>query len=117
MTINLASSRHEDFLPSITSTELRKIIILTRELCDCRVLLQRMEWVSVDKQLCNVVDRLRAMGHRHTLEVELRFVLIKADSSENDFSKALPGFRERGAVTIIDHVYGDLVHRSCTHHL
>ena len=66
----------------------------------------------MDEQLCEVVDRLRAMGHRHTLEVQLRFARVEDDSSNNDFTKILPRFEEKGVVTIIDRACGDLVYRS-----
>ena len=89
---------HEVLLPSITSTELRKVIILTWRGFDPGFFLRRM--ASVDKQLCEVVDRLRAMGHRHTLEVELRFA-GEDDLDGNDFTHLLPGFREKGVVTVI----------------
>ena len=116
MTINLASSRHKDLLPSITSTELHKIIILAKEVYDWRVFLPQMEpWTSMDKQLCEVVDRLRAIGHCHTLEVQLRFTQVEGDPSKNGFAYVLPGFREKGVVTIIDGACGGLVHRSSTH--
>ena len=114
--INLPSSCHGVLLSSITSTELRKIIILTREKYNWRVFLRWVEpWPSVDKQLCEVVDRLRVMGHRHTLEVELRFVQVEGDPAEKDFTKVLPGFREKGVVTIIDDARGDLIYHSSTH--
>ena len=45
------------------------------------------------KQLCEVVDRLRAMGPRHTLEVQL-LSRVEGDSSENDLTKILPRFEE-----------------------
>ena len=62
--------------------------------------------------MCEVVDRLRAMGHRHTLEVELRFSRVEGDSGGNDFTNILPRFEEKGVVTIIDRACGDLVYRS-----
>ena len=80
-----------------SSTELRKIIILSRELHDWRVFLQWVErWVSADKQLSEVVERLRAIGHCHMLEVQLRLAQVEGDPSEIDFTKVLPGFMEEG---------------------
>ena len=103
MVISSASSDHEVFLPSITSRQLRKIIILTRGEDDSRDFLRQIEpWASVDKHLCEVVDRLRAMGYQHTLEVELRFAELGDDPSGNDFTYVLPKFREKGVVTVID---------------
>ena len=60
----------------------------------------------IDKQLCGLVDRLRAVGYRHTLEVELRLMAIVDDSGECEFANFLPNFREKGNVTIVDTVYG-----------
>jgi len=110
----LLLSDQDDILPSITSTELRKIIILTRQGCNRRDFsLPIGRWGSVDKRLCGVVDRLRAMGYCHTLEVELRFTRVEGDL--DDFTKVLSGFREKGVVTIVDYVRGDLIYRSSTH--
>ena len=103
MVISSASSDHEVLLPSITSTQLRKIIILKRGEDDSRAFLRQMKpWASVDKHLCEVVDLLRAMGHRHMLEVELRFAELGVDPSWNKFTYVLPRFREKGIVTVID---------------
>ena len=64
----------------------------------------------MDKQLCEVVDRLRAMGHHHTLEVELRFSRVEDDLIY--FTKIFPRFEEKGVVTITDRACGDLIYRS-----
>jgi len=104
----------EDLLPSITSTELRKIIILAQQGYDRRDFsLPIGRRGSVDKRLCGVVDRLRAMGYCHTLEVELRFTWVEGDL--DDFTTVLSEFREKGVVTIVDDVRGDLIYRSSTH--
>ena len=100
-------------LPSITSTELRRIIILVTQEHDPGLFFLRM--TSTDKQLCEVVDRLRAMGYCHTLEVELRFSQVECLPGQNDFTKVFPGFREKGVVTVINDTGGGLVHRSSTH--
>lgn len=70
--------------------------------------LRRVE-IWIDKQLCGLMDRLRATGHCHMLEVEFRFTNTEDDLSEVDFTKLLPGFREKGAVTVIDATRGDRV--------
>ena len=56
----------------------------------------------VDDQLCELVDRLRRMGHRHTLEAKLRFKFTGVDVSGIDFTAFLPRFRRKGIVTILD---------------
>jgi len=70
--------------------------------------LRRVE-MWIDKQLCGLMDRLRATGHRHTLEVEFRFTNTEDGLSKVDFTKLLPGFKEKGAVTVIDATRGDRV--------
>jgi len=113
MTVDFQDPYHEDLLPSITSTDLRKIVIQTRREYNCRVFSRQSElWDSLDEEFCEVVDRLRAVGHPHTLEVELRFTQVEGYPGEINFTKVLPGFREKGAVTIIDDACGDVVHRS-----
>ena len=113
MAINLPSSFYEVLLPSITSTELRKIIILVTEQYDPGLFFRRM--ALTDEQLCEAVDRLHARGYRHTLEVELRFSQVECLPGKNDFTKVFPWFREKGVVTVINDAFGDLVHRSLTH--
>ena len=67
------SSVSHQFLPSITSTELRKIFLLVRYMKDWTIFARQPEGrVFVDEQLCGVVYRLRAMVYRHTLKAELR---------------------------------------------
>jgi len=112
----LPSSAHEDLLSSITSTDFRKIVIRAVHVRGQRVLLRRMElWASIDRQLCELVDRLRTTGHCHTLEVELRFTHTEGDLSEICFTKFLSGFREKGVVTVIDATCGHRVLHSSTH--
>ena len=63
----------------------------------------RMEaWGLIDKQLCGLVDQLREMGSRHTLEVELRLAEIEGGPGEYDFTKFFPEFEEKGAVTVVN---------------
>ena len=85
-------------LSSISSTELRKIVFLVwpefHQLQEA--------WVPIDEELCGLADRLRAMGCRHSLEVELRVREAEGDPESYDPIKVLPGFREKGVVTIID---------------
>ena len=78
---------------------------------------RREAWVLIDKQLCQLVDRLCVMGHRHTLEVELRLTEIGNDPEKYDFTNLLLEFREKGVVTVIDAVHGDrLLHSSTRSH-
>lgn len=113
-------STYKTLLSSITSIELRKIVIHMRHVSSRGVSLQVQRvvlWAPVDGQLCGLVDRLRATGHRHTLEVELRFSCTEGDPSGIDFTKLLilPGFMEKGVVTIVDAELGNRVFHSSTH--
>lgn len=51
----------------------------------------------MDERLCGLVDRLRAMGYRHTLEVELRLVEIRGDPEEYDLTTLFPALRDKGS--------------------
>ena len=66
----------------------------------------------VDEQLCELVDRLRAMGYRRTLEVELRIREIGSDPGSYGFATLLPRFREKGVVMVVDAAHGDRLHSS-----
>ena len=104
------SSAHEVLLSSITSNELRKVIFSMGSAIGPRSFAQRMEeWnLVIDKQFCGLVDRLRATGYSHTLEVVLRLMEF-ADPGGYDFVEFLPKFREKGVVVIIDDIHGDRV--------
>ena len=70
------------------------------------------EWdLTIDRQLCGLVDRLRAIGYSHTLEVVLEPTEYEygAHPGRYDFTKSLPRFRERGVVVVIGTVHGDRV--------
>jgi len=100
---------HEVLLSSIISTELRKIIFSVRYVYEWNTLDQQMEeWNGIDEQLCELVARLGRMGHRHTLEVELRFTEAMVGPG-CDFTSLLPKFRKTGVVNIInpDIIYSD----------
>ena len=64
------------------------------------------EWALIDIHICELVDRLRATGYRHVLEVELRLTET-GDPGEYDFTEFLPKFREKGVVIVVDAVHGD----------
>ena len=103
---------HKVLLPSITSTELRKITLSVRGGANWVNLTPRgtttrtqsaqfvEEWTLVDEQLCVLAGRLRAMGCHHALEVE---VPVRAgDPGGYDFTGFLPKFREKGVLIIVD---------------
>ena len=104
---------HKPLLSSITSTELRKIILLASYMDGLGGYPPEVEmWSSIDEQLFTLVDRLRTTGYRHTLEAELRLMDIGGGPGEHDFAKILPRFREKGVVIVIDVDNGDCVHHS-----
>lgn len=106
------SSPHQVF-SSITSTEIRKIIFPLRYLSLWSTPAERTEARTlIDGQLCGLVDRLRAMGYRHTLEAELRLTANGDDPGKDGFTSFLPRFKEKGIVTITDAVNGNLLHSS-----
>jgi len=103
-------------LSSITSPELRKIIFRVTYTFHWRPSPEgRERWNWVDDRLCGQVDRLRAVGHRHTLEAELRFDNIAGCPGYRDFANVLPEFKEEGVVTFIDTGRGDQVIYSSVH--
>lgn len=108
---------HRAILSSIASTKLQKIIFRAVGMKDWNIFVQKMmAWALVDEQLCELVDRLHAVGYRHTLEVELRFMEIGGDPEKHDFTIFLPRFREKGLVTITDNGTTRLtgaLHRRC----
>jgi len=59
-------------------------------------------WALVEKWLCELVTRLGTAGYRHTLEVEVRLTEPNDDRRRCELTEFLPGFREKGVVTIID---------------
>ena len=93
-------------LSSITSTELRKITFIA-EYAAKGVFARKIEgWDLIDAHLCSLVDRLRAVGYHHTLEVELRLMKTGDFPGKLGFSRLLPAFREEGVVTITDAALG-----------
>lgn len=55
-------------------------------------------WKPFDEVICGLVDRLRAAGYTHVLEVE--FHLQYEGFDEEEHKKFLPGFKEKGRVRI-----------------
>ena len=105
-------SAHQALLSSITSTELRKIIFVVWHMYDWGILIS--EAGLIDRDLCGLVDRLRAAGYRRTLEVELRLTVMGDGPEEYDFAICFPGFEEKGAVTVVDVFRGNRVLHSST---
>ena len=98
-------------LSSTTSTELREVVIQAGMIGHWWPPPRIESGTPVDEQLCALVDRLRRMGHRHTLEAKLRFGFTENDSGI-DFTAFLPRFREKGIVTIVDDACNRILHSS-----
>ena len=106
---------HQSILSSITSTELQKIVFPVRYTYyhDQEFFAKEMKsWGLIDEELCGLVDRLRTAGYRHTLEAELRFAEDRGDLREYDFTEVLPKFREKGVVTVVNAVPGQVIRSS-----
>ena len=99
-------------LSSITSTELREVVILAGKIGDWWSSPRMELGAPADDQLCELVDRLQRMGYRHTLEAKLRFKLAEDDVSGIDPTAFLPRFREKGVVTIVDDARDRILHSS-----
>ena len=109
-------SPHEALLSSITSTDLRKVVFLARYIYTWTNFAKQTEaWGSIDEQLCMLVDRLRATGYNHTLEVEVRLTEMGHDHRVYDFTILLPKFRQKGIVTITRTFHGTRLLHSSTH--
>ena len=107
---------HKVPLNAITSTELRKIVLSSTNPCVSTLVgCLTEDWVLVDNQLCELLFRLRAMGYRHTLEVELQFLKVRGNPEKRGFTKLLPRFREKGIVTVVNAAYGGGLLRTPLH--
>lgn len=93
-------------LTSITSTNLRKIVIPTRLLHPWFGVddpSSTSYYAIVDNSLCQLVERLQGFGYKHRLVVV--FNLWQGDiygHEEMDFEELFPRFRERGRVKVVD---------------
>ena len=65
------NSAHENLLPSITSTELRKLVFSLSSIWNVFPE-EDILWASIDNHVCELAARLGRAGHSHILEVGLR---------------------------------------------
>lgn len=91
------SERELALISSITSTNFRKVIFSPDV---SGFLLDERYWLPFDDTICGLVDRLRASGNKHTLEVELR-VRIEEFGGEGYQAWFFPKFKEKGRVRIV----------------
>ena len=84
-------------LSTITSTNIRKIVFHPFLKADLR----DQFWSSLDTELSGLVDRLRASGYQHILDLEFQRDLGFAEMVLGaGLDRFLPKFREKGRVTI-----------------
>ena len=85
-------------ISTIASTNIRRILFAT---CTPREPGHHF-WSSLDTELSNLVDRLRASGYKHVLELEFQLESEFAEIDPKDALGAIfPCFREKGRVTIL----------------
>ena len=92
-------------ISSITSTNFQKLIF------DSKYFIGDSQssdpcWRRLDDTLCELVDRLRKSGYKHTLEVEFQAEIVELDEDECLEDEFLSKFRERGRVNVIDSTTG-----------
>ncbi|KAF9645186.1 hypothetical protein BDM02DRAFT_3189917 [Thelephora ganbajun] len=92
-------------ISSITSTNLRKLVLSQLISPHGENILENPCWAPFDDVVCGLVDRLQVSGYKHTLELEFRtnFVELGDEVHCEDF---LPKFQERGSVRIVEVMSG-----------
>ncbi|KAF9780738.1 hypothetical protein BJ322DRAFT_278963 [Thelephora terrestris] len=95
-------SGYTNLLASITSTELRKVAFSVSFVTDRYTASSvKMSWASIDRHLCDLLDRIGRAGYRHTLAVEFRPYEDGGGRKQNLF-ELLPEFGKRGIVTVAE---------------
>ena len=92
-------------ISSITSTNFQKIIFSPPITTWWDPLTENPCWVQFDDVICELADRLRMSGTKHTLEVKFRTGVVKFDGEEH--SEFLPKFKEKGRVKIVSILTGE----------
>lgn len=60
-------------------------------------------WSSLDRELSTLVDRLRALGYQHILELEVQYHPLLAEKiSDAGLDGFLPKFSGKGRVTVME---------------
>lgn len=97
-------------ISSITSINLRTItFLLDTQAFPLHDLVDRSHhWNTLDNILCALVDKLRTLGHKHTLELRIQLESAKLNAGIR-FRGLLPKFKERGRVRILSTSSGDVV--------
>jgi len=92
----------ESLITSVTSTNLRRIVFsgqgLAERLAGSDV---ARSYNVVDNCLCQLVDRLKELGYKRTLEVEFQAWRPAEWEAGSDLRKPLPKFEEKGRVRVV----------------
>ena len=103
------TTRHRDTVSSITSVNIRKIIFSHPLIAaTLQALTNNTDWKSFDDCVSALADKLRGLGNKQTLEVELRTGSIVLDPLV-DYSGFLSKFREKGRVSVVDRSSGQIL--------
>jgi len=100
---NFLGETEHTVISSITSLNLHTIAFLP----DTHCYSSPHYWNPLDNIACGLVNKLRALGYKHTLELELQFESAKFDPKLG-FRGFLTEFRERGRVRILNRSSGEL---------
>lgn len=88
-------------IASITSTNLRKIVLVARYGFGARgSSIFKGYHERLDSCLCRVVDQLRGFGYNHRLDVVLLIEDVPR-GEDTGFGEFLPRFREQGRVKVV----------------
>ena len=91
---------------SIASINFRKVIFAPLVAFRWEFLLVEFNWGLFDDTICELANKLRTLGSRHTLEVEIR-VGVEGFGSEEQQRRFLPKFKEKGRVRVVSTLNGE----------
>ena len=94
---------HMATISSVTSKNLRKIKFSLRVFAaTLNAFLGQPSWEQFDSCICSLADKLRKLGNKQTLEVE---ILVHLNSCPSvGYKEFLPKFREKGRVRVVEHL-------------
>ena len=100
---NFLKERPRAVISSLTSINLRTIAFLVDpegNYFKSYFLAQPDYWENLENTVCRLVDKLRTLGYKHTLELEFHLEEGEAIDRELDYTGLLVKFREMGRVRI-----------------
>ena len=105
LTSSWPKSDDVSLINTITSTNIRKIIFDQWSVSP-------RSGAPLDNALSDLVDRLRASGYEHTLELEFQPIKYAYIGFDVNLDKFFPRFIEKGRVTVVETTGGKLLHCS-----